>query len=186
MKKIKLGEDALVYVREVLEYDNHLCSDISNRIQGGTFGQAFTYLLNDTVIENLNFHQGGVNRGGISYLSSYLVEQYGSKKSHLILFDDVMAGEDDDFNSENSYKHIVINGEVFHVQWMKKTNTQELRKTIQATSVSWHFLCGIYQVSENIELSNIQKELIEENFDGKLQEFICGAFDGEGFIHYKL
>ncbi len=133
-------------------------------------------------LQDANFFR----RGGLVVkedVSSYL---FGSlSDGRIVVIDDVMAGLSD-IQSED-FEVEIYKGEIFHVINGENGGVEKFKNTLFSTSVPWHQLILIVNVSsgagrgsivDNI-CSSVGKNTIE------LVEVIVGAFDGEGYIHLK-
>ena len=186
LKKI-LVPAAREYVKEVLNVNNALCRCLSSCIDlEANKNVYFSYLPEGTFPSDIkDFSRGGVFQNAASTeLAEYLWDKLNNEKYLVILFDDVMAKQSDDYLHIEESAKFFINQEVYH--YVNNTNGSEKKilDLIYATGVSWHFLAVILK-DNNLQYihKNINK-LPSDCICQNLSEIIIGAFDGEGYIHF--
>ncbi|MBN59448.1 hypothetical protein [Thalassolituus sp. UBA3500] len=185
--KKDLGSLAEQYALEVLNFDNALCKNLFHRVEGW-LPKISCYSFLDRNLDIADFSMLG--RGGLSgkapdYLPLYLVNEYQSSRTTFALFDDVMLVPDE-ANLMDQVGTICVGNEVYHWCDLDRISTDNLRKLIWATSVSWHFVCVIFKFKDNIDDEILSRAIVNDLVGFEFLEIILGAYDGEGFVHYKF
>jgi len=181
--KRELGKKAFSHLADMLSYDNFICQCLSKNVE--VFEEnIFAYLSTEFVIENIeDYTQGGQFDGVQNYLASYILEKYKDRKNCVAIFDDVMASPGDAFLEEHKDTQFLCGESVCHYVDLASSNEENLSKTVWATSVSWHFVCIILEIDEELTKEDLSRDLNCEYVIQNIKEIVVGAFDGEGFIH---
>ena len=185
--KKNLGDLAEPYALEVLNFDNALCKNLFQRAESWLPKiSCFSILDRDLDIADISMLKRGGLLGKVpDYLPLYLVNEYQSSRTTFALFDDVMLVPDE-ASLMDQVGTISVGNEVYHWCGLDRISTDNLRKLIWATSVSWHFVCVIFKFKENIDDEILSRAIVNDLAEFELLEIILGAYDGEGFVHYKF
>ncbi len=186
MKQLKLDKDAFDYLNYVLDYDNELCesllslvNDNSNRVTA----TVFTSSESDKSTP-VNFKQSGDFDCSSGYLPDYLKNLSEEKEHCSLLIDDVMASPGDDYLEELDSRVLALGEHVYHIVKPSAVDLNSLKNIVNATAVSWHFVCAVLKVdASTIEVSSSLR-LLDLITAEKVTELIIGAFDGDGFVHF--
>lgn len=186
--KKDLGNLAARHAVEILNYDNSLCNCLFSGAEIW-LPMVASYSFLDKKIEVSTFSdlsQGGVAEKTPNYLSSYLINEYKSSCTTFALFDDVMLDPADDSLKLDQVSTTYVGQEVYHWCDLANISSNSLRKLIWATSVSWHFVCIVFKSTDKINNEMLTCSLANNLAGVDLLEIILGAYDGEGFVHYKF
>ncbi|MDO3530246.1 hypothetical protein ACI2UC_17550 [Ralstonia nicotianae] len=168
----------LAHVANVLGYENFLCDCVKTRVdfRTGNFYSVDPAGRHIDAIENFSWGGGA---GHDNSIARRLLTSLTSSPNRVLVMDDVMG---DVSSMENSS---VVNDDQIY-RWINGANAtdQEISRLVWATSVSWHFLAVIFSGGSNVDVGGCiaSGECAEL---GGVVEVVVGAYDGEGFIHWK-
>lgn len=169
---------ALTHVINVLAYGNFLCECVRTQadFRSGSFLSVDPANRHFDQIENFAWGSGA---GHDNDIARRLLNSLTSTSNRFMVIDDVMG----DISSVG-VSSAINNGQIYH--WIAGANATDegLNNLVWATGVSWHFLGVIFSGGTITDVSQriVGGRCVEL---GDVVEVIVGAYDGEGFIHWR-
>lgn len=207
MNTIQLDKRALKYVANELQYQNKMSGYLSSHLdlRKGNLTTFLPFKISDSQL--YDFTTGGVlstisKSTPILRDTAYLCEKKTNLASHLAtiihkqlssytdlycIFDDVMMDPGDQDLTRFPKTHKVVENEVYHLIDQSNASLELLLDTINAVSVSWHFLCVIVETPVKNFFAN-KCNLSDKEFLSlfhNIKFVVVGAYDGEGFIIWE-
>lgn len=173
-------EKAINHILNVLNYDSFLCRCVKLH-SDFSIGSVFSVFPSSLDIDNISDFSWGYGEGSDKSLATRILRTLKSSKRAFALFDDVM-GEPED--GRDQYSCVLNDNEVYHWTFGPEATELNLKDLIMATGVSWHFLCVIFELDENIDIRDCISLSNSDAFKNMI-EVVVGAFDGEGYIHWS-
>lgn len=169
---------ALIHVVNALAYESFLCDYVRARVDfhSGNFLTIDPANRHFDQIEDFAWGSGAGHDNGIA---KRLLNSLTSTPNRFMLIDDVMG----DISSADS-SSFIDDGQIFH--WINGANATDdrLNNLVWATGVSWHFLGVVFSGKT---ITDVPQRILERKYVelGEIVEVIVGAYDGEGFIHWR-
>ena len=169
---------ALSHVVNVLSYGNFLCDYIKAKVDFYT-GNFLSIDPAGRCLDKIEDFSLGVGMGCDDGIAERLFTSLTLILNRFVVFDDVMGEV-----SNRDLGDFVEDGQIYHVISRNGITSEKLSHMIWASSVSWHFLGVIFHRKTMIELPQVIVDRSYVDF-GEIVEVIVGAYDGEGFIHWR-
>jgi hypothetical protein len=169
---------ALKHLSNVLAFENFLCRCVRERINFES-GNFFSVDPADRDFDHIEDFGWGAGVGHDKGIAGRLLKNLASSPDRFLLVDDVMG--DVSSMGENS---VVNNDEIYH--WIVGSNATEeaVNNLVWSTGVSWHFLGVIFS---GVGMVDVPRLIADGKCAdvGDLVEVVVGAYDGEGFLHWR-
>lgn len=176
---------AFQHADSVFSFDNFLCVIAKKYLLLHRLSSPKVFFGEDSSADNLKQLSQGGQGTKTDYLPSYLIESYSHIKDCFVIFDDVMAGENDYILSNHAVHSLSINNELYRFARLNDLDIDTIRKMIFCVSVSWHFVCFVVRPKEYFrEDVLVDNLLVGDLKDFLVMEIIVGAFDEEGYLHF--
>lgn len=176
-----LDKIAKEYLLQVLSYENVLCKNLFQICQFSKLTSKIYYDLEINQIDD--FRKGGVSIliNHTKYINEYLAENYQRQHCYLV-FDEVMTNSYELWFGDRDY--FILNHNEVYFFYDMDNSLYQYEEMINFSQQPWHLVGIVVENKLNISMPKIISEI--DLLNKHLKEIIIGAFDGEGYIHYKL